>query len=96
MLWTYLFNLDITDDSMKGPLAAMSCVGNRGEQINKEQKKASRKIEKSLEEDKKKYNSTHRLLLLGKKFIIYKEYMVEDFSLSSKCRNFQKKAKNCS
>ena len=81
---------------MKGPLAAMSCVGNRGEQINKEQKKASRKIEKSLEEDKKKYNSTHRLLLLGKKFIIYKEYMVEDFSLSSKCRNFQKKAKNCS
>ena len=94
-----MLNTDTADDSMKGPLAAMSCVGNRGEQINKEQKKASKKIEKSLEEDKKKYNSTHRLLLLGKKFLIYKGYVVKDFSLSSKCGNLQssqklKKSKN--
>ena len=51
---------------MRGLFGAMGCVGGKGQQINKEQKQKSKKIEKSLEEDKKKYNSTHRLLLLGK------------------------------
>ena len=62
---------------MRGPFAAMGCFGGRAQQIpgNKEQKKASKKIEKSLEEDKKKYNSTHRLLLLGKFSLLYAFYL---------------------
>ena len=65
----------------------MGCFGGRAQQIpgNKEQKKASKKIEKSLEEDKKKYNSTHRLLLLGK-FAVCILFII----LKDKSENFQK------
>ena len=73
---------------MNALLKAMNCAGNRGEQINKEQKKASKRIEKSLEEDKRKYNSTHRLLILGKTNIISFGRVIFLFSYLSFCFQF--------
>lgn len=47
----------------------MGCFGSPPTDEEKAQKERSRRIEKTIREDKQKYKATHRLLLLGNNFI---------------------------